>query len=72
VRTRIRDGANDDLLAAIQRRQNSVGCFNDDVFIGLVVWRCNIDQEQCDASIAFAITSIIARLSNCGVDKEKT
>ena len=40
---RVRDRANDDLLAAIERRENVVGRFNDDVLVGLVVWRCNID-----------------------------
>jgi hypothetical protein len=69
---RVCDSANDDLLAAIKRRQNFVGRFNDDVLVGLIIWRCNIDQEQCDAPIAFAITPIIARLSIRGVDQEKT
>src|SRR5262249_21520636 len=72
ARNGVGNSADNDLLASRERGENLVSRSNDKVLIGLIVRSRNIDQEQCDASIAFAIISIIARLRNAGTHNPET
>src|SRR5690242_5625320 len=64
ARNGVGNRADNDLLASCERGEDLVGRSDDQVHISLIVGSRDIDQEKCDASIAFAIISMFARLRN--------